>query len=177
LRAPERTTHRAERPLTTQQITRRLLAGPPPADGAEPLAAHRARLGELPIGRARRDVIPALEASGLLGRGGAGFPVGRKWRAMAERRQGRAVVVANGAEGEPASFKDRVLMATRPHLVLDGAILAAEAVDADEIVLYIGEEHEAAVGAIRRAVGPHRPGAGRVRRRRGDSRGPLRHQR
>jgi NADH:ubiquinone oxidoreductase subunit F (NADH-binding) len=137
--------------LTTQQITRRLLAGPPPAEGAEPLPAHRARLGELPDGAAH-DVITSLEASGLLGRGGAGFPVGRKWRAMAERRRGRAVVVANGAEGEPASFKDRVLMAARPHLVLDGAVLAADAVGADEIVIYIGSEHEVAVEAMRRAV-------------------------
>ena len=137
--------------MTTQQITPRLLAGPSPADGAEPLPAHRARLGELPDGVAH-DVITSLEASGLLGRGGAGFPVGRKWRAMAERRRGRAVVVANGAEGEPASFKDRVLMAARPHLVIDGAVLAADAVGADEIVIYIGGEHEVAVAAMREAV-------------------------
>ena len=58
------------------------------------------------------------------------------------------MVLANGAEGEPLSYKDRVLMTFRPHLVLDGAILAAEAVGADEIVLYVGGEHEAAVRAI-----------------------------
>ena len=62
-----------------------------------------------------------VEASGLLGRGGAGFPVGRKWRAVAEHSAGDAVVVVNGAEGEPRSAKDRVLMERRPHLVLDGA--------------------------------------------------------
>jgi NADH:ubiquinone oxidoreductase subunit F (NADH-binding) len=111
-----------------------------------------ARLGALPRGDAQHDLIANLEASGLLGRGGAGFPVGRKWRAMAERSQGRAVVVANGAEGEPVSFKDRILMAHRPHLVVDGAILAAEAVGADEIVFYIGEEHDAAVVAMSRAI-------------------------
>ena len=99
-----------------------------------------------------REIIASLEASGLLGRGGAGFPVGRKWRAMAERRHGQAVIVANGAEGEPASFKDRVLMANRPHLVIDGAILAADAVGASEIVLYIGGEHEAAVASLSRAL-------------------------
>ena len=48
------------------------------------------------------------------------------------------MVVANGAEGEPGSFKDRVLMCQRPHLVVDGAILAAEAIGADEIVFYVG---------------------------------------
>jgi NADH:ubiquinone oxidoreductase subunit F (NADH-binding) len=115
-----------------------------------------ARLGDLPRDDARLHLIPNLESSGLLGRGGAGFPVGRKWRAMAERTSGRAVVVVNGAEGEPASFKDRVLMANRPHLVVDGAILAAEAVGADEIVFYIGGEHDAAVAAMSRAVDERR---------------------
>ena len=63
-----------------------------------------------------------------------------------------AVVVANGAEGEVASAKDRLLMAHRPHLVIDGAIVAAEAVGADEIVLYVGGEHEAAITAMSRAL-------------------------
>jgi NADH:ubiquinone oxidoreductase subunit F (NADH-binding) len=118
----------------------------------EGLGAHQARLGALPRGDDHRDLISSLEASGLLGRGGAGFPVGRKWRALAERTDGPAVVVANGAEGEQASFKDRTLMAHRPHLVIDGAVLAAEAIGADEIVFYVGEEHDAAVAAIGRAL-------------------------
>jgi len=142
--------------LTTTQTAHRLLAGPPPGGNPERLDAHVARLGDLPRDDARRHLVPNLESSGLLGRGGAGFPVGRKWRAMAERTGGRAVVVANGAEGEPASFKDRVLMANRPHLVVDGAILAAEAVGADEIVFYIGEEHHAAAAAMSRAIDERR---------------------
>ncbi len=136
--------------------TDRLLAGPPLDGEAERYDAHLARLGPLPRGSQLRDLIPEVEASGLLGRGGAGFPVGRKWRALAERTGGSAVVVANGAEGEPASFKDRTLMAYRPHLVIDGAILAAEAIGADEIVFYIGREHEAAVAAMRRAIDDRR---------------------
>jgi NADH:ubiquinone oxidoreductase subunit F (NADH-binding) len=143
---------RAEHVLSTQQILPRLLAGPSLDGNPERLPAHLARLGALPRGHDPRDLISSLEASGLLGRGGAGFPVGRKWRALAERDRGRAVVVANGAEGEVASTKDRVLMAHRPHLVIDGAVLAAEAIGADEIVLYVGEEHEAAVAALRRAL-------------------------
>lgn len=138
--------------MTANQTSQRLLSGPPSGAGPERLAAHVARLGALPRDEAGRDLVSELEMSGLLGRGGAGFPVGRKWRAMADRRGGRAVVVANGAEGEPSSFKDRVLMAHRPHLVVDGAILAAEAVGADEIVFYIGEEHAAAAAAINRAL-------------------------
>ena len=128
----------------------RLLAGPPLDGRAERFDEHLARLGGLPIRQAAADLIEEIEASGLLGRGGAGFPVGRKWRAIAERTSGRAVVVVNGAEGEPASHKDRLLMAQRPHLVIDGAILAADAVGADEIVFYIGIEHGAA--------GRHGPG-------------------
>jgi NADH:ubiquinone oxidoreductase subunit F (NADH-binding) len=71
---------------------------------------------------------------------------------MADRSHGRAVVVANGAEGEVASAKDRTLMTHRPHLVIDGAVLAADSVGADEIVFYIGEEHTQAIAAISRAL-------------------------
>ena len=143
-------------------MTDRLLAGPDLAAGAEPLTDHLRRLGPLP-GTAERHALPAvLEASGLLGRGGAGFPVGRKWASVASRTSGGdAIVLANGAEGEPLSQKDRVLMATRPHLVLDGAELAADAVGAERIVLYVGEEHGTAQQALRRALA-ERPAARRV---------------
>jgi NADH:ubiquinone oxidoreductase subunit F (NADH-binding) len=144
--------------VTPDPIAHRLLAGPPVPGPAEGLIEHVERLGELPPVGDGHAVITALERSGLLGRGGAGFPVGRKWRVMAERRNGRAVVVANGAEGEPASFKDRVLMASRPHLVIDGAALAAEAIGAEEIVLYVGIEHEVATLAMQRAVEVRRAG-------------------
>jgi NADH:ubiquinone oxidoreductase subunit F (NADH-binding) len=130
----------------------RLLAGPALASGAEPYAAHRARLGELPGKADRAALIPAIEAAGLLGRGGAGFPVGRKWASVAGRSKGRAIVLANGAEGEPMSMKDRVLMATRPHLVLDGVELAADAVGAKKAVLYIGSEHIGARVAMEAAL-------------------------
>jgi NADH:ubiquinone oxidoreductase subunit F (NADH-binding) len=121
------------------------------APGAEGLAAHRQRLGPLPT-LPSGELIAELEASGLLGRGGAGFPVGRKWRAVAERSSGGAVVLANGAEGEPLSLKDRSLMASRPHLVIDGALLAARAVRADNIIFYVGVEHRAAESALRHAL-------------------------
>jgi NADH:ubiquinone oxidoreductase subunit F (NADH-binding) len=158
------TTQAAELLVTLIQAEHRLLAGPPFDGRPESWDAHVARLGALPRGHAIRDVIPELEASGLLGRGGAGFPVGRKWRAMAERTNGRAVVVVNGAEGEPASFKDRILMAHRPHLVVDGALLAADAVGADEIVFYVGTEHGPAGDAIERVLGERRGELGRPTR-------------
>lgn len=133
-------------------MTARLLSGPSTAAGAETLADHRARLGDVPGRTDRAHLIPMLEASGLLGRGGAGFPVGRKWASVAGRAKGDAVVLANGAEGEPLSHKDRVLMASRPHLVLDGLELAAEAVGARRAVLYVGSEHTEARAALERAI-------------------------
>jgi NADH:ubiquinone oxidoreductase subunit F (NADH-binding) len=161
---PRTTTQAAELLVTLTQALHRLLAGPPFDGRPEPGDAHLARLGPVPRGHEVRDLIPELEASGLLGRGGAGFPVGRKWRAMAERTGGRAVVVVNGAEGEPASFKDRILMAHRPHLVLDGALLAADAVGADEIVFYVGSEHGPAGDALERVLAERHAELGRPTR-------------
>ena len=132
----------------------RLMAGPSFAAGPESLAAHQARLGPLPP--VRGDLIPALTASGLLGRGGAGFPVGRKWATVASLSDGDARVLVNGAEGEPLSAKDRALMAARPHLVLDGALLAAAAVGAREITLYVGASHVDAQVSLRHALAERR---------------------
>ena len=150
--------------MITPAPAQRLLAGPPLLGEPERLDEHRARLGPVPSAFGNGDVIDTLEASGLRGRGGAGFPVGRKWRAMAGRATGTAVIVVNGAEGEPPSRKDRTLMEHRPHLVIDGAALAAEATGADEIVVYVGKEHEASVASMRRAL----------HERRADVRRPMR---
>src|SRR3979411_3261906 len=114
----------------------RLLSGPDLKLGPEAFGEHLGRFGSLPA--AGRGLIETLERSGLTGRGGASFPVGAKWRSVAARSRGSAVVVANGAEGEPQSKKDRLLMATRPHLVLDGAFLAAGGVRADPRVPFVG---------------------------------------
>jgi NADH:ubiquinone oxidoreductase subunit F (NADH-binding) len=105
------------------------------------LREHERQHGRLPLwgssGRLRPDrLIDLVERSGLTGRGGAGFPTGRKMRSVADGR-GQAVVVANGAEGEPASCKDRLLLTRLPHLVLDGVTLAASAVRATEAYLCV----------------------------------------
>ena len=139
-----------------------LLAGPDLRDGAESFRDHTARLGALPHGG--EDLIPTLERSQLRGRGGAGFPVGVKWRSVASAPGRRAVVLVNGAEGEPLSRKDRLLMEGRPHLVLDGAALAAEAVGAAETIIYVGAEHAEAHRAVTRALG-ERPDEQRRRTR------------
>ncbi|HEY7025214.1 MAG TPA: NADH-ubiquinone oxidoreductase-F iron-sulfur binding region domain-containing protein [Candidatus Limnocylindrales bacterium] len=135
-------------------IQPRLLAGPPAAAGAETLSDHVARLGSLP--GVERDLVRTITASGLLGRGGAAFPVGRKLHAVAARSLGDARLLVNGAEGEPLSAKDRALMASRPHLILDGALLAANAIGAREIVLYVGSAHREGQLALARAVSERR---------------------
>jgi NADH:ubiquinone oxidoreductase subunit F (NADH-binding) len=129
----------------------RLLAGPDLRFGAESLADHTRRLGAPTLGG--RPLIETLVRSGAGGRGGASFPVGIKWRAVAAAAsKGPAVVIVNGAEGEPQSHKDRLLMATRPHLILDGAFLAARTLRAAQVVIYVGEEHKTAWAAMARAL-------------------------
>ena len=101
-----------------------------PADLTEHLNRHG------PPPRIGASLIEAVEQAGLTGRGGAGFPTGRKMRSVAGRGR-RAVVVANGMESEPASRKDRLLLGVAPHLVLDGALLAAQAVGAHQVHLCV----------------------------------------
>ncbi|MFJ2907452.1 NADH-ubiquinone oxidoreductase-F iron-sulfur binding region domain-containing protein [Streptomyces sp. NPDC091279] len=114
----------------------RLLApGLTPAD----LATHEQRYGPLTYGDPDA-LLRTVAESGLTGRGGAAFPAHRKLVSVADagRRTGRApVVVANGAEGEPASRKDRTLLRLSPHLVLDGLQLAARTVGAGEACLAV----------------------------------------
>jgi NADH:ubiquinone oxidoreductase subunit F (NADH-binding) len=101
----------------------------------EDLRTHLARYGRLPLGDPGR-LISAVEQAGLTGRGGAAFPVHRKLAIVAGAR-GRKVMVANGAESEPASGKDALLLRAAPNLVLDGLQLAAEAIGAGEAHLYL----------------------------------------
>jgi NADH:ubiquinone oxidoreductase subunit F (NADH-binding) len=121
----------------------------PPVPGVpEDLRGHLARYGRLPYRGRPGLLIEAVEQAGLTGRGGAAFPVHRKLSAVA-RARGRTVVVANGAESEPASHKDAVLLRAAPHLVLDGLQLAAEAVGAAEAHLYL---HAGAAPVLDRAL-------------------------
>lgn len=112
-------------PAAPTGVRRLLLAGPE-------LASHTECFGSAPTGGTA--LLDAVTASGLSGRGGAAFPTAHKLAAVAAGR--RAVVVANGAEGEPASSKDAVLLSRAPHLVLDGLGIAADAVGARECHLY-----------------------------------------
>jgi NADH:ubiquinone oxidoreductase subunit F (NADH-binding) len=126
-----------------------------PPGGPLSLDGHVARYGPAPFredgggssGLGPGDLITEVERAGLTGRGGAGFPTGRKMRSVAaagragglRRGQAGTVVVANGTESEPTSAKDRLLLARAPHLVLDGIALAAEAVGATRCYLGLHE--------------------------------------
>jgi NADH:ubiquinone oxidoreductase subunit F (NADH-binding) len=118
------------------------------------LDEHLAGVGPLPYRGGRRMLIRTVEASGLTGRGGAGFPVARKLHAVANQ-PGTKVVVANGSEGEPASGKDRVLLTVNPHLVLDGLQLAAEAVGAQSAYLYLHPSSDV-IDSVRQALDARR---------------------
>jgi len=140
---------RSEQPrAAVPQTLPRLLAGISPAGRPVTLEEHLDRYGAL---RRGRDLIDLVEASGLQGRGGAAFPTATKLRAVASRR-GRAVVVVNGTEGEPASGKDKVLLRCVPHLVLDGAVAAAEAVGAREAFVAVADGATAEAEAIAEAI-------------------------
>ena len=100
-------------------------------------------------------LIELVASAGLRGRGGASFPVGVKMRSVASRRW-QKVVLANGAEGEPASKKDRVLLRERPHLVLDGIAVAAVAVGAREAIVAVARDDERGLRGIARAIDERR---------------------
>ena len=114
----------------------RLLAGLGTAGVSVGLGDHLGQWGAVPAWRASH-FLDELDRSGLRGRGGGWFPVGTKWRAVRRVGLRSPVVVANGAEGEPASGKDRLLLTQLPHLVLDGAVLAAATVGASEVVVHV----------------------------------------
>jgi len=116
-------------PAASAPVGRRLLA----PKRAHSLVEHLEWYGDL--AEAGPGLLAEIERSGLRGKGGARFPTATKLAAVASRR--RAVVVANGSEGEPSSLKDAVLMTRAPHLVLDGATLAAEIVGAREVIVVI----------------------------------------
>jgi NADH:ubiquinone oxidoreductase subunit F (NADH-binding) len=100
-------------------------------------------------------VIAELEASGLRGRGGAGFPTGVKWRTVAEQASSSVAttVVVNAAEGEPGTFKDRSLLRANPYAVLEGALIAAVTLRAGRVIVATKSSFETEVRRVRAAIG------------------------
>ena len=123
----------------------------------ESLAAHEATGGGsgLRAADAGPDVVMAvLEASGLRGRGGAGFPTATKWQSILDYTSGQITptVVVNAAEGEPGSFKDRAIIDANPYRVLEGALIAAVTIGADEVVIATKRRFTHQVARLRSAI-------------------------
>ena len=97
-------------------------------------------------------VIEEIEKSGLRGRGGGGFPTGRKWRFTAANRGGKSYVVCNGDEGDPGAFMDRSVMEGDPHKLLEGMAIAGFAIGADEAYIYVRAEYPLAIKRLRIAI-------------------------
>lgn len=97
-------------------------------------------------------VVKEIEDSGLRGRGGGGFPTGRKWRFTAANKGGKSYVVCNGDEGDPGAFMDRSIMEGDPHKLLEGMAIAAFAIGADEGYIYVRAEYPLAIKRLRRAI-------------------------
>ena len=97
-------------------------------------------------------VIETIEESGLRGRGGGGFPTGRKWKFTAANRGGKSYIVCNGDEGDPGAFMDRSVMEGDPHKLLEGMAIAAFAIGADEGYIYVRAEYPLAIKRLRKAI-------------------------
>ena len=96
--------------------------------------------------------IEEVTAAGLRGRGGGGFPTGRKWAGIAEQPEHPRYLVCNAAEGEPGTFKDRAILRADPYQVVEGLAIAAFAVGATEAFICIKGSYEREVRAVTRAV-------------------------
>ena len=129
-----------------------------PARPVRSLDDHLAAGGGRALDAARRvepaALIDEVDASGLRGRGGAGFPTGAKWRTIAANRSPAlpTTVVVNAAEGEPGTYKDRALLRANPWLVLEGALVAAIAVGATDVVVAMKEGEAAERERVERAI-------------------------
>ncbi|MDX6246279.1 MAG: hypothetical protein QOE76_4002 [Frankiales bacterium] len=138
-------------PVLLPSVSPRLTRGQRPDGAAIGLREHIAWHGLMvpPGDRPGPSTRDLLEQVAIAGRGGAGFPI---WHKISAMGRGRSIVVVNGAEGEPAIWKDRLLLANAPHLVLDGAVAAADVVRATEIHVVVAAGFPRAVEAVRRAL-------------------------
>jgi len=98
------------------------------------------------------DVIDEIKESGLRGRGGAGFPTGLKWEFTAKASGDQKYVLCNADEGEPGTFKDRLIMEGDPHSLIEGMIIAGYAVGATKGYIYIRGEYYGSIDTIRKAI-------------------------
>ncbi len=98
------------------------------------------------------NIIGTIERSGLRGRGGAGFPTGKKWRMVHQQPGETKYVICNGDEGDPGAFMDRMILESFPYRVLEGLAIAAVAIGAHEAIFYIRHEYPQALQRVRAAL-------------------------
>ncbi|GAC1625724.1 MAG: NADH-ubiquinone oxidoreductase-F iron-sulfur binding region domain-containing protein [Bradyrhizobium sp.] len=122
----------------------------------------RLRSGELK----KEDLLKALDDASLRGLGGAGFPTGRKWRAVLGE-PGPRLMAINGDEGEPGTFKDRYYLETDPHRCLGGMLIGAHVVEAADVYIYIRDEYPASLEILTREIAKLPPGGPVLHMRRG----------
>ena len=101
---------------------------------------------------APEDIITAVEQSGLRGRGGAGFPTGKKWRVVHQQPGETKYVICNGDEGDPGAFMDRMILESFPYRVIEGLAIAAVAIGAHDAIFYIRHEYPQALQRVRAAL-------------------------
>ncbi len=121
------------------------------------LAEYRSNGGFVALNKCLQNFSPAkiideVEKSGLRGRGGGGFPVGKKWRLVAAAAGDKKYIICNGDEGDPGAFMDRMVLESFPFRVIEGMLIAAYATGADEGVMYIRAEYPFAPQSARRAI-------------------------
>ncbi|MBI3699848.1 MAG: NAD(P)H-dependent oxidoreductase subunit E [Afipia sp.] len=122
------------------------------------------RSGKMP----KEDLLKALDDASLRGLGGAGFPTGRKWRAVLGE-PGPRLMAINGDEGEPGTFKDRYYLETDPHRFIEGMLIGAHVVEATDVYIYLRDEYPASIEIIKREIAklPKEKGAPTLHVRRG----------
>ncbi len=109
-------------------------------------------LGKVLSEMAPESVIEVIEKSGLQGRGGAGFPTGRKWKFVRAAQGGKKYIVCNADESEPGTFKDRIVLEGDPHVIIESMAIAAYAIGADEGYIYIRGEYGLAYRRLEKAI-------------------------
>ena len=124
---------------------------------AEDLDEYLARDGYVAFEKALFDMTDAdvckeIMDSGLRGRGGGGFPAGRKWDSVRKQPEGKKYVVCNGDEGDPGAFMDRSIMEGNPHSIIEGMLIAAVAAGSDEGYIYVRAEYPLAVTRLKTAI-------------------------
>jgi formate dehydrogenase iron-sulfur subunit len=107
---------------------------------------------EKALTRPREEIVDAVQISGLRGRGGAGFPTGKKWRAVVQQKSSEKFIVANADEGDPGAYIDRFLIEDDPHALIEGTLLAGYAVGAHKGWIYLRKEYPRAEEILRSAI-------------------------